>query len=124
MIGKPIILFLKSITMSQIKFYEGHSHLLKIDKEISSKYWSIASERMSFTYFEVPPNSDFKKHRHFSEQITYVLHGELFFEAGDMSYCLKPGDSIVIPSNDEHRVWTTDAGAKAVDSWTPANELY
>ena len=110
--------------MPEVLFYEGQSQQLKRDDKTSSQYWSIHSEKMSFTYFEVPPNTIFEKHKHFSEQITYVLDGALFFEAGGLTYCLKQGDSIVISSNAEHRVWTTDLGAKAIDSWAPANEQY
>lgn len=109
---------------SAITFYPGETQQLKTDDETSSKYWSVRSERMSFTWFDVPPFTEFKNHKHFSEQITYVLEGELFFESNGTSYCLKQGDTIVIPSNVEHRVWTTAAGAKAVDSWTPAIEQY
>jgi quercetin dioxygenase-like cupin family protein len=79
---------------------------------------------MSFTYFEVPPYTSFGKHSHPNEQITYVISGELFFEGEDSTYCLGEGDSIVILSNAEHRVWTTEKGAKAVDAWTPANDQY
>ena len=110
--------------MSTVNYFAGNSQKLRIDPESNSRYWSIRSEKMSFTYFEVPPHTHFLTHKHFSEQITYVLMGELFFEAGNKTYLLSKGDSIVIPSNVEHRVWTTSAGATAVDSWTPANERY
>jgi len=110
--------------MPEIIFYDGQLQELKMDKETLSKYWAVRSEKMSFTYFEVPPHKEFKKHKHINEQITYVISGELFFETKDAIYCLKQGDSIVIASNAEHRVWTTNEGAKAVDSWTPAYEQY
>ncbi len=110
--------------MPGILFYQGQLHPLKSDEETSSRYWSVRSEKMSFTYFEVPPNTIFEKHKHFSEQITYVLDGALFFEAEGTTYCLKRGDTIVLFSNAEHRVWTTHAGAVAIDSWAPASEQY
>jgi quercetin dioxygenase-like cupin family protein len=110
--------------MPGIVYYDSRSLKLKTDRDSQSKYWSVRSEKMSFTYFEVPPGTDFKKHQHLNEQITYVLSGELFFEAGGSIYCLKQGECIVIPANVGHRVWTTDSGARAVDSWAPANENY
>jgi len=110
--------------MPGISFYEGQKQQLKRDDITSSLYWSIRSEKMSFTYFEVPPNTTFEKHKHFSEQITYVLDGVLFFEAEGTTYCLRPGDCIIVPSNAEHRVWTNHVGAMAVDSWAPASEQY
>lgn len=118
------IILSQNIHSMGVSFYDSQSQALKTDGETLSKYWSVRSENMSFTYFEVPPNKEFKTHKHINEQITYVMSGELFFEAKGAIYCLKQGDSIVIASNVEHRVWTTDAGAKAVDSWTPANEQY
>jgi len=110
--------------MSKVSFFYNDNQELKTDNESLSKYWSIRSEKMSFTYFEVPPNTQFKEHKHFNEQITYVINGELFFESDDEIYCLEQGDSIVIPSNVKHRAWTTDTGCKAIDSWSPANEKY
>ena len=110
--------------MQEIEFYDGQSQVLKTDIEALSKYWSVRSEKMSFTYFEVPPHTEFKKHKHINEQITYVISGELFFEATDATCCVKQGDTIVIISNAEHRVWTTGKGAKAVDAWTPPNQQY
>ena len=108
----------------KVSFYNAKSRELKTDGESLSKYWSIHSKKMSFTYFEVPPHTRFKKHRHFSEQITYVISGQLFFEAEKEIFCLEKGAAIMIPSNLEHSVWTTDAGCTAVDTWTPANEKY
>lgn len=108
----------------KVGFYNARSQELKTDVESLSKYWSIHSKEMSFTYFEVPPHTQFKKHKHFSEQITYVISGQLFFEAEGEMFCLQEGACIVIPSNVEHSVWTTVAGCKAVDAWTPANKKY
>jgi quercetin dioxygenase-like cupin family protein len=110
--------------MSTILFYKKECQSLKTDAKTQSTYWSIRSEKMSFTYFEVPPNTEFEKHKHINEQITYVMKGELYFEADGITYCLEPGDSIVIASNIEHRAWTTNTGAIAVDSWTPAFDQY
>jgi len=76
--------------MPGILFYQGQSHQLKTDEETSSQYLSIRSVKMSFTYFEIPPNTIFEKHKHFSEQITYVLDGALFFESEFATYRLKP----------------------------------
>ena len=110
--------------MQKATFYERQSLELRTDQESNSKYWSVRSREMSFTYFEVPPYTSFDKHSHLPEQVTYVLSGELYFETDESVYCLKPGDVIVIPSYVEHRVWTNKVGSKAVDAWTPANEKY
>jgi quercetin dioxygenase-like cupin family protein len=110
--------------MSKLSFYDGRLQVLKTDADTLSRYWCVSSMNMSFTYFEVPANTEFEAHKHISEQITYVLEGELYFESNDKIYCLQQGDTIVIPSNVEHRVWTSAAAAKAIDSWSPTNDRY
>jgi len=104
-------------------YYDGNLQLNHVDDQTKSKYWTVKGEKMMFTHFVVPPDSVFEKHSHHSEQITYILDGELFFEIHDQVFHLKKGDSIVVPSNAEHKVWT-QIGAVAVDSWTPLNEKY
>jgi amino-acid N-acetyltransferase len=99
-------------------FYEGGLQVKLIEQETQSRFWEIAGQKMRFTYFEVPPHALFGKHSHESEQITYVLEGELFFSSAGNTWCLKPGDLIVIPSNIEHKVWTEEKAAKAVDAWS------
>jgi quercetin dioxygenase-like cupin family protein len=110
--------------MQTATVYQGQSQVLHLDQKSNSKYWSVRSKNMSFTYFEVPQQTKFERHKHHSEQITYVLDGELWFEVDEIVYCLKKGDTIVIPSSIEHSVWTNDMEAKAIDAWTPANEKY
>jgi quercetin dioxygenase-like cupin family protein len=105
--------------MNIVSYYNGADHLLQMDQETGSAFWAVHGEKMSFTFFEVPPHKEFKKHSHVNEQITHVLEGELYFEADGKIYCLQPGDTIIIPSNIEHRVWTESLPAKAVDSWSP-----
>lgn len=97
---------------------------IKTDKETGAKYWSVHLDKLMFTGFEVPANTVFPTHSHESEQITYILDGELFFGIDGETYCLRAGDVISIPSNKEHRVWTGTTGAKAVDAWSPANTNY
>jgi quercetin dioxygenase-like cupin family protein len=76
------------------------------------------------THFDVPPHTAFATHKHQSEQITYVLEGELCFEIENKTYRLVSGDTIIIPSNKTHRVWTDKQPARAIDAWSPVNEKY
>lgn len=108
--------------MIAVSYYKNSDHCKQTDQETGSAFWAIHGEKMSFTFFEVPAHKEFKKHSHINEQITYVLEGELYFEAEEKTYCLGPGDTIIIPSNLEHRVWTAHLAAKAVDSWSPGIE--
>lgn len=94
------------------------------DKETGSPYWSIKGENLMFTYFEVSPDTTFAAHEHASEQVTHVLEGELFFEIENKTYRLSAGDTIIIPANKKHKVWTTAKHTKAIDAWSPINEKY
>lgn len=104
--------------------YTSGNREIKTDKASGAQYWAVALEKLMFTWFEVPPFTTFSAHQHKSEQITYVLEGELFFEVDNNVHCLKTGDCITISSGKEHKVWTGAAGAKAVDAWSPVNTQY
>lgn len=95
----------------------------KIDFNSGSAYWSIEGNSVQFTWFDVPANTSFSTHKHESEQITYVLEGELFFRSENSIYKLSAGDCILIPGNIEHEAWTKNMPAKAVDAWSPVNPI-
>lgn len=104
--------------------YRKDTQVFHKDKESGSDYWAIKGENLLFTYFEVPADTRFAEHSHASEQITYVLEGELFFEIEKKMYTLTPGDTIMIPGNKKHRVWTKDKHTRTIDAWSPVNEKY
>ena len=54
-----------------------------IDPVSGSAFWSIEGDNVQFTWFDVPANTSFSNHVHNSEQVTYVLDGQLFFKAGN-----------------------------------------
>lgn len=89
-----------------------------------ARMWAVALEKTMLTYFEVEPNSCFKKHSHESEQITMVLSGELFFETGRKVFAVKEGEVIAIPSGVSHAVFTKDKPVKVVDAWSPVMGKY
>jgi quercetin dioxygenase-like cupin family protein len=88
-----------------------------------STYWAISGKNQMLTYFEVESDKTFSWHKHESEQITYVLEGELFFEINNSIYKLIKGDSIIVPSNIPHKVWTQRRKVKAIDAWSPVNNM-
>jgi len=96
----------------------------KIDPSTGSEFWSLEGKNVQFTWFDVPANTNFRTHKHDSEQITYVLEGELFFKSGDTIYRLAKGDCILVPGNVDHEVWTEKSSAKAIDAWSPVNNVY
>jgi quercetin dioxygenase-like cupin family protein len=114
---------MRDIQKKEACFYND-TQIFHQDKESGSKYWAVNGENSMLTYFEVPPNTEFTSHQHESEQITYVLEGELCFEIANKKHRLAAGDTIIIPPNKSHRVWTENKHAKAIDSWSPVNEKY
>ena len=104
----------------------GPGSLVLKNKDVSSGsvFWSIEGTNVQFTWFDVPANTNFPNHKHESEQITYVLEGELFFKSKNSVYKLSKGDCILIPGNIDHQVWTENISAKAIDAWSPINNLY
>ena len=98
---------------------------LKLQSDVpGAKMWGVALEKAMLTYFEVQPNCRFEKHNHESEQITFILEGELFFEIQEETICVKKGEVIAIPSNIPHAAFTTESMVKAVDAWSPVMEKY
>lgn len=81
--------------------------------------WAVALDQVMFTYFEIESGTRVEKHRHESEQITYVLEGELYFEFTDRMVCVKSGECIAIPSNTTHAAYTNEKRVRAVDAWSP-----
>lgn len=105
-------------------YYPSGEQVINIDPETGARFWSVAGNNLQFTWFEVFPKSVFKEHSHDSEQVTHVLSGDLFFKIDDVIYKLSPGDSIVIPGNKKHTVWTETSAAIAVDAWWPVNQKF
>ena len=89
-----------------------------------AKMWGVALEKTLLTYFELAPRCRFGRHFHESEQVTMVLEGELFFDLGKRTVCVKQGEVIAIPSNVPHAVFTRDGRAKAIDAWSPVMPQY
>ena len=110
----------------KITYRNGKQYLNNnnIDSSTGSEFWSMEGKNVQFTWFDVPANTKFPNHKHESEQITYVLEGELFFESGGAVYKLSKGDCILVPANIGHKVWTEKSPAKAVDAWSPVNKVY
>jgi amino-acid N-acetyltransferase len=87
--------------------------------------WAVALERTMLTYFELAPNARFDAHHHASEQITFVLEGELYFEVeGGAEVRVGAGEVIAVPADVPHRVWTAERPARAVDAWSPVRPDY
>jgi len=106
-----------------VLYYSSEILKKQTDIETNSVYWAVKGNKVMFTHFSVPSKVKFETHSHSSEQITHVLSGELVFEISDQLFRLAEGDTIVIPSDAPHSVYSEN-GAVAVDAWAPVNEKY
>jgi amino-acid N-acetyltransferase len=105
------------------QFYDGKIQKKQTDFQTNSVYWAIRGNKVMITHFTVPPKAQFDTHSHDSEQITHVLSGDLYFNIKGQLFRLDEGDSVMIPSNIPHSVYSEN-GAVAVDAWSPVNETY
>jgi mannose-6-phosphate isomerase-like protein (cupin superfamily) len=108
---------------SDALFYGTEGLPLKLDPS-GSRFWSVHLANSQLTYFEVPPQARFESHRHPSEQITLVLEGELYFEIDSGTVRVAAGETIALPSNTPHAVFTKETPARAIDAWSPPNTPY
>lgn len=66
----------------------------------------ITSDRMMLAHVYLKKGCVVPKHAHESEQLTYILEGELRFwigENGEQEVSVRAGEVLVIPSNVPHR---------------------
>jgi quercetin dioxygenase-like cupin family protein len=107
----------------EIKYFP--KEVLHLSDDIpGARQWAVSLENTMLTYFEVDSNCTFEGHSHESEQITMVLEGVLYFEHGENVFEVKAGETIAIPSNVHHAVYTKKAAVKAVDAWSPVMGKY
>jgi amino-acid N-acetyltransferase len=99
--------------------------VLRLKKSVpGANMWAVALERVMFTYFELAPHTRFEMHRHDSEQITFIIEGELFFDIDNRTIRVGPGEIIAIPSNAPHAAYSDGGQVRAVDAWSPVREEF
>lgn len=80
----------------------------------------VHAARMTVTRYSFGGGGLFPHHVHNQEQITYVLDGQLTFEAGGQFHRLCAGDLIVIPARVPHSAEAGSAGAEVLSVVSPA----
>jgi quercetin dioxygenase-like cupin family protein len=114
---------MKDSKLQEMQYYPKET--LKLSNDVpGARQWAVALDNTMLTYFEVDQNCRFESHTHESEQITMVIEGVLYFQQGDEVIGVKAGETIAIPSNAPHAVFTTEAAVKAVDAWSPVMDKY
>jgi len=107
------------------EIFHAPKEILRLKRSVpGANMWAVALDKVMFTYFEIQPGTRFEMHKHESEQITYILEGELFFEMADKTVCLASGDVIAIPSNAPHAAYAKEKRVRAVDAWSPVRREY
>jgi quercetin dioxygenase-like cupin family protein len=94
-------------------------------KEIRPGFFGkmVHGDKSTLAFWEIKKGSVLDEHRHYHEQITHILEGELKMKIGGEEYLLMPGAVHVIPSNVPHSaIALTDC--KVIDSFSPAREDY
>jgi len=46
--------------MKTVSYYKSTDHNKQTDQNTGSAFWAIHGEKMSFTFFEVPPHKDLR----------------------------------------------------------------
>jgi amino-acid N-acetyltransferase len=105
-------------------YYVPRSIQYLVESVPGANMLAVPLEKAMLTYFEIDPGARFAEHKHESEQITYVLEGELYFEIEGRIVCVGPGDVIAIPSNAPHSAYTEKNRVRAVDAWSPIRSDY
>lgn len=81
----------------------------------------IYGEKVMASYLEIKKGSVVPEHHHESEQITWILEGELLFEIDGKEISVKAGEVLVIPSQKPHKA-TAMVDTIDVDLFSPIRD--
>lgn len=82
------------------------------------------SDQFSFEWFEKPPGHSSPMHDHENEQVCLCLKGELTVETEDDEIRLEEFDSVLLESNEAHRVENEgDETAIGLDVFAPGRSF-
>lgn len=83
----------------------------------------VATEQIYQMTVDLAEGSVVPLHQHPQEQIAHVVSGRLRFQVGDSFVEAGPGESVAIPGDTPHAVWTLTT-AVVIDTFTPARTDY
>ena len=107
--------------MKPVAFVEADTY----EPEAGWRRVSMAgSDRFSFEWFEKPPGHSSPMHDHENEQVCLCLEGELTVATEDDEVTLQKNDSVLLASNETHRVENTgDEPAVGLDVFAPGRSF-
>jgi quercetin dioxygenase-like cupin family protein len=62
------------------------------------------SEHLTFAYYAIEAGAEVHSHEHAQEETWHVLDGELEFTLSEVTRVLGPGQAVVVPAGETHRV--------------------
>ena len=83
----------------------------------------VATEQSYQMEVRLEQGSEVPLHKHPQEQISYVVRGRLRFKIGDEVREVGPGESLVMPGDTLHAVWTLEE-ALVIDTFVPLRVEY
>jgi quercetin dioxygenase-like cupin family protein len=81
------------------------------------------SDKLMLTEHTLENGAVLPEHNHPHEQLVYLISGEIVVEMGGEKFKVAKGDSLVIPSEVNHKV-TASKQAVALDIFTPSRLDY
>jgi quercetin dioxygenase-like cupin family protein len=82
---------------------------------------TVGSEKTVFGITTFPPDGRHDIHRHpNAEEVEYLVSGEGIARVGDDDVRMKPGDVVLVKTNELHGFWNTSSTEPAVLVWTYA----
>ncbi|HLH86532.1 MAG TPA: cupin domain-containing protein [Thermoplasmataceae archaeon] len=88
----------------------------KLSETLSRKF--VHGDRVMVAEIRLKKGAVVPEHHHESEQLTWVLNGELVFEIGGKKISVKSGEVLVIPSNVPHKA-TSPVDTLEMDIFSP-----
>ncbi|CAG4997464.1 hypothetical protein DYBT9275_01781 [Dyadobacter sp. CECT 9275] len=79
------------------------------------------SDQMTFGHFHIDSGTVLPEHKHFHEQWSHVIEGELLFNIAGEELLLTAGMTAYIPSNVPHSAKALSA-CKVIDCFTPVRQ--
>lgn len=83
----------------------------------------VATDQLYQMEVRLALGSEVPLHKHPQEQITYIVSGRLRFQLGDAMIEAGPGESVLMPGDTLHAVWTLEE-ALVIDTFAPARTDY
>lgn len=83
---------------------------------------AVHGERLTLAVVEIEPGAELPRHRHANEQFGMVIAGSLVFRIGEEARTVEPGGIWRIPSDTPHSVTGGEAGAVALDVFSPPRD--